>query len=193
MKASNQTKQWMRTIRSIIGRINDLSPWLEWFATMQTFVESGLLEIQPPLSEAYITEAALHVLANTDSQLHSISATIKDEGKASLVQCQMLWQCIRPVVDRLNVYTQFLERAEDAYKEYLKAYDKAIDTPATDNNATQAALNLQKPGTHHRTFALHIVEGTMPHNLLYTIVVQYKRRWWWPFSHRTNYNIISYR
>ena len=45
MKASNKTKQWMRTIRSIIGRKKDLSPWLEWFATMQTFVESGLLEI----------------------------------------------------------------------------------------------------------------------------------------------------
>lgn len=183
-----------RTLRSIIGRKKDLSPWLDWFAVLDKYIESGYLEILPEVHEAYITEAALHTLSNTDDILMSIE-TAKRNGDTieAICQSKQLWNCIRPTVRRLSVYSDYLHTADEAYKDYCKSLNKAAETVSNEGNTDQAAQNLQKPGTQRRSFALHVVEGVRPHNLIYTIVMQQRRHWWWPWYRTTNYNIITYK
>lgn len=41
---------------------NDLQPWLEYFAMLQTYKQKGYLEVTPDRHEAYITRAALLTL-----------------------------------------------------------------------------------------------------------------------------------
>ena len=192
MKKKSETEE-VRILRSIFRKRINPEPWIEWFGMLQTYVEAGLLEVQSPLSEAYITEPALYTLSNLSDELLSIAGRMRGGEKVSPLNCAIIMEGIKKTVERIGVYSMFLNRAEEGYKKYLQSLEAAHDNLQSEKNATQAADNLQKPGTHQRTFALHVVESNSPHNLIYTIVIQRKRHWWWPFNQMTDYNIISYK
>ena len=49
-----------------MAKIRDLQPWLDYFAMLRTYEESGYLEILPEKHEAFITRAALMTLVPDD-------------------------------------------------------------------------------------------------------------------------------
>lgn len=50
----------------------------------------------------------------------------------------------------------------------------------------QGSSFLDKP------FALHVVKDEKPHDLLYTLLITSRRRWWWPFYETDKIDTIIY-
>lgn len=50
-----------------MGKTIDLQPYLDYFEMLQAYIEKGFLEVVPAKGAAYITEAALNTLSNTDA------------------------------------------------------------------------------------------------------------------------------
>lgn len=42
-------------------------------------------------------------------------------------------------------------------------------------------------------FALHVVNNDEPHDLLYTIIVSRRRKWWHPWTLSNHYDFINYK
>lgn len=45
----------------------NLQPYLDYFEVLQDYIEKGYLEVYPEKGEAYVAEAVLNVLSNTDA------------------------------------------------------------------------------------------------------------------------------
>lgn len=43
-----------------------------------------------------------------------------------------------------------------------------------------------------KPFAVNVVREDAPHDLLYTIFISLRRRWWWPFRKTVCFDIIKY-
>ena len=168
--------------------IRNIEPWLEYFRLLNTqFVKNGMLEVFPASGEAYITYPALCFLAGVDIQ--------KDDKVTSAAK-------IARTAIQLRTYAEYLNAANEGYKQYLEQYELANDTPATNTNVEQAAENTMKmpKGKSYvsnigriNTFALHIVDDTLPHNLRNTVLLTRRRRWWFPFVIATVFDLIEYK
>ena len=157
----------------------NLQPWLDYFALLQTYVRQGYLEVIPAAPEAYITLPALYTLANADP----------NEDK--LEQTQKLCNVGR----HLRTYAEYLDASDEGFKLYQQNYEKIPrnNEPTSYNTILQAASNLQKlPHRPKNPFALHVVKSERPHDLLYTILLTRKRRWFWPFTSITCYEVVDY-
>ena len=51
----------------------------------------------------------------------------------------------------------------------------------------EGAAYIDKP------FALHIVQDEHPHDLIYTLLVTQRRRWWWPWRKADCHEVIDYK
>lgn len=155
----------------------NLQPWLDYFALLQTYVQQGYLEVIPAASEAYITLPALYALANADPKEDTIQQTRK----------------LCNVARHLRTYAEYLDASDEGFKLYQQSYEAANDELTSYNAILQAAQNMQglqkRP---RRPFALHVVKSERPHDLLYTVLLTRKRRWFWPFVRITSYDVIDY-
>lgn len=164
----------------------NLQPWLEYFNVLRAYVQCGYLEVMPAQGEAYITEPALYALAcadDTDSICERASR-------------------IFSVVEKLKVYSCYLNASTEGYKLYVKDQEKAPAEPASEKAVQQAAENIKKVpnaggvslGTLlASSFAVHVVGPDYPHTLIRTILLTVNRRWWWPFRKLKKYDVITYR
>ena len=48
------------------------------------------------------------------------------------------------------------------------------------------------PDYYIKPFAVNVVREDAPHDLLYTIFLSLRRRWWWPFRKTVYFEIIKY-
>lgn len=44
----------------------------------------------------------------------------------------------------------------------------------------------------YRPFALHVVKDTAPHDLLYTLLITFRRCWWWPWRKSERIYVVTY-
>ena len=161
--------------------MKDLSPYLEYFELLAAYVRQGYLEVFPATNEAFITRPALHALANTDLNA--------DKGKIAL--------SLFATAKYLRIYTQYLNASLEGFKLYKAAWDEAQDQhkPSFSGFAgKQADENCKKIRREvmRKSFALHVVKSQYPYDLLYTILLTSKRRWYWPFSKTTTCSVIAY-
>lgn len=166
----------------------DLSPMLDYFDVLRSYVEAGYLEIMPSTGEAYITLPALMTLSGADNLLAGKPLTQAQAAKE--------WDAIRLTVRGIWMYTT----NEDVWQEYCKAWNSAPDQPATPATVNQAFDNMKKREisskrsmTDKEPFVLHVVEAAYPHNLLLSILFGHRRRWYPPFGKAEYAEIISYR
>lgn len=167
--------------------MKDLTPWLEYFDLLQTYVQQGYLEVFPSTNEAYITEPALLVLGIAEPTDNA-------------------WQIAQKtfnITKYIHVYAQYLNAANEGYKQYVNDLEQATDTPANSTNVEQAYNNRKKYPKNNsqfsifntqldKPFALHVVKSEHPHDLRYTILLTRKRRWFWPFTRINNYDVVYY-
>ena len=152
-------------------KARDLQPYLDYFGMLESYVRSGYIEVLLSAHEAYITLPALHTLAGTDiyGTKHDTAGKILDTAR------------------HIRAYAEYLNSAEDAYKKYAKAIELAPDTPFTT-----AANRKDKDKRHSSAFALHVVADRHPHDLIFSVIIERKRRWWNMWKPTDEYEIINY-
>lgn len=115
----------------------NLQPYLDYFDVLNSYIEKGYLEVYPEKGEAYVTEAALNALSDSD---------------AAPQEKDLVMEGAR----RLRTYTVTLRHIR-AYAGWRSLEGKAY---------------LDKP------FALHVVKDMHPYDVLFTLVLSVRRRWW---------------
>lgn len=186
-----------KNLRSILHGVvhphKDLQPWLDYFGLLATYIRQGLLELAPSMTEAYITRPALHTLADP----HELATALlgKNNRMDKRIGSHLLWRGICTTVIHLRTYAQYLAAAQSGYASYLAEREQAEDKVMTDHTTRQAVDNIWRADVVIRrgTFAIHVVKDTQPHDLLYTILLSYRRRWWSLWKKSPHYEIINYR
>lgn len=112
----------------------DMQPWLDYFAMLQEYEQKGFLQTEPGKNEAYVTQAALCTLAETDG------------GPDGLRAGAHLIRRYADVLRRVHAYAGWRGQQGAAY---MKA-----------------------------SFALHVVRDEHPHDLVCTVLLTRRRRWW---------------
>ena len=69
---------------------------------------------------------------------------------------------------------------------------KVIFETARHFHTYAAWKSQQGSGYFNQPFAVNVVHEDMPHDLLYTIFISFRRRLWWPFRKTACFNIIHY-
>jgi len=175
----------------------DLGPRFEYFGVLQTYVQQGLLEILPAANEAYITAAALYSLSYTSDidkkVMEAEQAGNKRERQRLLAE---QFHSLTKTTEDICIYSNFLNAAAEGFKQYQQASELAKDTPASSTAVRQADENMRKPQSVNRKkgtcFALHVVEDSNPHTLLYTIIITKTRHWFSPWRVSNEYELITY-
>lgn len=152
-----------------------VQPWLDYFAMLETYVDKGFLELAPAMNEAYITYPALFTLADTNGLVDDLKGTLR--GKERKYTNYQLWRNTREVVRRIQIYANYI---------------KAIRTGLEQANEMKLSVSSDKRIFMEEAFAVHVVEHFAPHDLLLTILLTPRRRWWSFWKISTHYEIIKY-
>lgn len=151
-------------------KTTNLQPWLDYFEMLQQYERQGLLEVKPETHEAFITQPALHAMSEGDDP-----------------QQQLRDGSVENTVRRLRAYAACLS----AHKQGLSTYNpdiyedpEAPMPPPIPGKVLYAYLK--------QVFAVHVVKPDAPHDLLYTILLDRRRRWWMPWKIADSFDVIRY-
>lgn len=138
----------------------DIQPWAEYFQMLLAYERSGYLQMEPDRHEAYATQPAFMVLAGVDETKTPPADQLRMRSCTALLR-------------RLRVYAACLA----AYRQGLSTFD-----PTVIRNADSSTVPDSFPSGNisylRQPFALHVVQPEKPHDLLYTLLIERKRRWW---------------
>lgn len=151
-----------------MSKPKDLQPLLDYFGMLERYEQQGFLEVKPDKHEAYITRAALHALA---------------PGKD--LQAQLL-EAVPQVARHIRTYAAW----QTAYSRGVQDYDpRAVADPTVEMPPVST-----KELTAYATapFALHVVKEDAPHDLLYTLLLARRCRWFAPWRQSENIEVITY-
>lgn len=133
----------------------NLQPWLDYFAMLRRYIDSGFLQMEPALHEAYVTRAALHAMTPGDNPSKQLSSgAVIDTAR------------------RIHTYAAFLSAHERGLHDFEESTvaDPSVALPAIPVKDLQAYNNT--------SFALHVVAEDVRHEPLYTILLSPRRHWW---------------
>lgn len=154
-----------------------MGPYTELFEdVLPRLVRCGYLEAYPARNEVYVTRAALAVLAiNPDD-----AARMKSALHALVAWC--MW----------------LRAASEGFKLYVADAEQTPTELESEEKVQQSIETLQRRGIDiaHRlrngACAVHIVGDDAPYPLIATALLEWKRRWWWPFKRKEVWEMVGY-
>ena len=156
----------------------NLQPWLDYFKMLQRYEAKGFLEVKPAEHEAYVTRAALLVLAGVD-ETEVKQGDIMRDGMRMMRRCTAL-------VRHLRTYAAYLA----AHAEGLSTFD-----PRVGYDPTQPLPKIPTgPLTEYlrQPFALNVVQPDEPHDPLYTLLIETRRTWWRLWLPHDHIEVIAY-
>lgn len=155
-----------------MGKRKDLQPWLDYFAMLHTYEQKGFLEMKAAQHEAYVTRAAFFTLVPGTLTLY------EDPGPAI--------DGLRELAVRLSRYGAFLAAQQRGLKDFDPEAVNNPDAPLPDIPEKELTAYFS------RNFAVHVVKEEPPHDLLCTLLLSVRRRWWKPWEEELNIEVISY-
>lgn len=149
------------------------------------FVEEGELEVSYQLREAFITMASLQQMTDANG---FIADTVDREEPFAHV---LLNRIIR-AVHRIRSLMEMMRMSPQVSERYQRERLKVETSLVNNHNSGQVIGTVWRANVTTRDvlFALHVVDETSQHNLLFSVLLKKKRRWWCPWKSEIKYQVL---
>lgn len=186
--------------KSGISHKLNLQHVLDYFEVLKEYVQNGFLEVSPSTGESYITESAFYTLAlYDDKSLAEAMGKVIRHKFVPIEKRARIWKEMRRTAFWIRTYSDYLGEAWAEYEKYMDSVAEAPDHPYTrqaDIRANEKTgvrdRNIGKSLKTRRCFAVHVVDDNSSHDLDYSILIEKKRCWWWPWRMKDCYSVVVY-